>query len=250
MWSGTDHSRVASKGYRQTGPELPMEGLWYTEDIFPDLLKVLEKFNLGSQPADGTVATTIRDEAIAHVDAEWAAGRVQSWVDARLLIEEHDDEDEPVEEGLEAYSYDPTDNEGDDPENGDDGDDDGCGGGDGNPRQAPLPPPPGGPPDDFSPTGSEGEGGGGGPHVAAGSAQAPSQHVEGAASTALGSSAASSSALMPGTAPTGDAAPSHSCAAAGLVPAAGSQPTAALTLAAAIETLIADARANGNDDLL
>ena len=27
MWSGIDHARVASKGYRQTGPELPMEGL-------------------------------------------------------------------------------------------------------------------------------------------------------------------------------------------------------------------------------
>ena len=73
-----------------------MEGPLYYEDIFPDLLKVLRKLDLGSQPTDGTVSTNIRDEAIAFVKAEWDAGRLSSWADARTLIQEHDDEDEPV----------------------------------------------------------------------------------------------------------------------------------------------------------
>ena len=61
MWLGIDHARVAKKGYRQTGPELPMGGPWYSEDIHKDLLTVLQKLDPGSQPPDGTVSTRIRD---------------------------------------------------------------------------------------------------------------------------------------------------------------------------------------------
>ena len=57
MWVGINHPHVARKGYKQTGPELPMEGPWYYEDIFPDLLKVLRKLDPGSQPTDGMVST-------------------------------------------------------------------------------------------------------------------------------------------------------------------------------------------------
>ena len=111
MWVQINHSGVAQKGYRQTGPELPMEGPWDRNDIFPDLLKVFDKLDPDSaMRTDGQVSTAIRDDAVAFVDSEWEAGRLTSWADAPNLIEEHDDEDEPVEEGLEAYSYDPSDN--------------------------------------------------------------------------------------------------------------------------------------------
>ena len=151
MWTALDHPKLAQKGYRQTGPELPMEGPWHAEDIFKDLLNVLRKLDPGAQPTDDTVSTRIRDEAIAFVDAEWEAGRLRDWSDARALIEEHDDEDEPVEEGLEAFTYDPSDNSGgdDDSPGDDDGDD---GGGGAAHRAPPLPPPAGGAPSGAQPT--------------------------------------------------------------------------------------------------
>ena len=56
----------------------------------------------------GHASTEIPDNAIVFVQEEWGAGGLHSWADAPDLIEEHDDEDKPVEEGLEAFSYDPS----------------------------------------------------------------------------------------------------------------------------------------------
>ena len=39
-WMEIDHARVAEKGYKQTGPTMPLEGLVAPEDVFRDLLKV------------------------------------------------------------------------------------------------------------------------------------------------------------------------------------------------------------------
>ena len=75
------------------------------------------------------------------MEAEWDAGRLRSWEDVRTLIQEHDDEDEPVEEGLEAYSYDPSENSNDDDDDMPD-DDDGWGGGGGGAASGPPPLPP------------------------------------------------------------------------------------------------------------
>ena len=110
-WIQINHERMARKGYHQTGPELPMEGPWYRNDFLPDLLTVMNKLHSCPEHLEGQVSTAIRDEAIAFVNAEWEAGRLRSWADAPDLIEEHDNEDEPVEEGLEAFGYDPDDSD-------------------------------------------------------------------------------------------------------------------------------------------
>ena len=49
--------------------------------------------------------TILRDEAVAHVEKEWAAGKPQGQQDALKIIDEQDNEDEPLVEGLEGVQY-------------------------------------------------------------------------------------------------------------------------------------------------
>ena len=47
----------------------------------------------------------MRDAAVQFVNAGYAAGKWTTWADAHLLIDEHDEEDDPTPEGMEAYSF-------------------------------------------------------------------------------------------------------------------------------------------------
>ena len=129
VWNTIDHHRVATKGMRQTGPELPMAGGWERGDVFKDLLGVMNRIS-APLTADA-VSTLLRDEAIEFVGKGFAEGRWTSWQDAPLLIDEHDGDDDPIPEGLEAYGWDAcdTDGEGHDDDDDDDDDDGGDGGG-------------------------------------------------------------------------------------------------------------------------
>ena len=129
-WLSIDHARVAAKGYKQTGPALPLRGPIAPEDVYHDLLRVLEELEPSSSPLE--VGMTLRDEAIAMVKKGHAAGKWTVWADCYTLIEDQDGVGEALEEGLEAYSAEvEEDGEAgdDDDDDDDDEDDDEAGGG-------------------------------------------------------------------------------------------------------------------------
>ena len=83
-WGALNHRQVAQKGYLQTGPGMALQGDVRNEDVFYDLRHVLEA---SSQDEGRTLDPTfadmaIRDEAVAFVKQEWAAGRINKWADA------------------------------------------------------------------------------------------------------------------------------------------------------------------------
>ena len=127
VWLGVNHSRVAQKGYKQTGPTMPLRGPISPDDVFPDLLRVLEEIEPSPTPFE--IGTTLRDEAVAFVKEGFDAGKWTVWADCHKLIEEHDDEDAGDVEGLEAFGVHVCETEG--AENSDsDHPEDGEGGGD------------------------------------------------------------------------------------------------------------------------
>ena len=121
-WTSIDHARVADKAYTQTGPKMPLRGPVHPEDVFGDLLRAMEGH---AGPGTGTEnIMALRDDAVAFVNAEWEAGRLKTWSDYHTLIEEFDDPDEALAEGLEAFDEIPTSDD-DNDDKGDDGDEDG-----------------------------------------------------------------------------------------------------------------------------
>ena len=101
MWLSIDHAGIAAKGYKQLGPRMAFDGPVAREDVFHDLLSVLERID----PPDvlGGVGVALREEAKAFVRQGYDAGKWRNWSDVRLLIEEHDHEDDPDVEGMEAF---------------------------------------------------------------------------------------------------------------------------------------------------
>ena len=134
VWELLPHERLAAIGYKQTGPGLPMEGPWRIEDFGKELGKVLRDLDPDARP--GEVGTTIRDEAIAFIRSGWGS-QWSAWKDAYEVLQEHDDEDAPVDEGLEGwgYAYEDSDDSGGENDDGDDGPG-GGGGGQGGPGGA------------------------------------------------------------------------------------------------------------------
>ena len=130
-WQSIDHPHVAQKGYKQTGPAMPLRGPLDVKDVYADLLKVMEELDKTGTALEA--GTTIRDNAVAYVKEEREQGRLTNWADCWKLIEEHDGLTEALAEGMESFrgSSDPYDDaEGDGPEDeGEDGDE--AGGGDG-----------------------------------------------------------------------------------------------------------------------
>jgi hypothetical protein len=114
-WAGIDHSVVAAKGYKQTGPTMPLTGPVHPSHVFTDLLKVIQSCDPTSTPLE--VGMTLRDEAVAFVKDGFDSGKWRTWADCHKLIEEHVDGGPPLEEGLEAFGADPYDEDG-----GEDGD--------------------------------------------------------------------------------------------------------------------------------
>ena len=107
-WVGIDHKGLAEKGYKQTGPTLPMTGPVKPEEVYKDLLKVIEAIDPTSTPTEVSL-TKIREDSINFVrqgaENQWWT----KWEDYHLLIEGHDSEDEPAAEGLEAFGAEPHD---------------------------------------------------------------------------------------------------------------------------------------------
>ena len=127
-----DHERLAEKGYKQTGPAMPMTGPVKPDDVFHDLLKVMESIDHSQPSMDEVNLTTMREDAIKFVE-EGKNKKWKDWHDYHMLIQEHDSEDEPIEEGLEAFreEADHDDTERKDPDDEDeDSDDDDKGAGD------------------------------------------------------------------------------------------------------------------------
>ena len=121
-WLYIDHERVTEKGYRQTGPTMPLRGIVTPEDVFGDLWQVMEELDASPDPTK--VSMTLRDEAVAYVKEGWDSGKWITWADAPRLIEEHDGEGEGTAEGLEAFGTDACDTEDEDTDelDGDDSD--------------------------------------------------------------------------------------------------------------------------------
>ena len=178
VWELLPHERLAAIGYKQTGPGLPMEGPWRIEDLGKELGKVLMDLDPSARP--GEVGTTVRDEAIAFIRSGWGS-QWSSWKDAYEVLQEHDDEDAPVDEGLEGwgYAFEDSDDSGGENDDGDDGPG-GGGGGQGGPGGGGDPDGDGGPDteddgggdfgpedDEHMPEGGGGEGGAGGGEPAA-----------------------------------------------------------------------------------
>ena len=99
-WQCIDHARVAEKGYKQSGPTMPLTGPVAPEDVFGDLLRVMDTID-GSTASE--VGMTLRDKAVAFVKDGAAKNKWVGWGDCHKLIEEHDGLDEAAEEGMEAF---------------------------------------------------------------------------------------------------------------------------------------------------
>jgi len=114
-WQMLDHNNVASKGYRQTGPEMPMSGVVRIGDVYENLLGVMNRLDPSKSPTD--VGTQLREDAIKHVTDGLPVivdgivtrqGKWDTWGDVQLLIQEHEDHAGAME-GMEAFSVAPYD---------------------------------------------------------------------------------------------------------------------------------------------
>ena len=103
MWGFINHERVAAKGYTQTFPAMAMDGPVQREDIFKDLLEVLDKIDPPENPDE--VGISLREEAKRFVKEGYEAHRWRTWEESYKLIEVHDDGDEADVEGQEAFNY-------------------------------------------------------------------------------------------------------------------------------------------------
>ena len=111
MWTSMNHKSVRDKGYRQTGPTLPLD--CSLDDVFVDL-----------QPYWAAIdGNALHHQAIQDVSDKWEQGILQSWHDAHLIIEQHTPHPY-VAEGLEGYTWEVVDDEGDDDDDDDDDADD------------------------------------------------------------------------------------------------------------------------------
>ena len=128
VWLSIDHGKVAKKGYQQTGPNMPLRGPVAPEDVFGDLLSVMNQLHPSEDPFE--VNMKIRDDAYAFVEEGFLAGKWKTWADAHALIEDQDGPGEALAEGLEAYGVaaEDTDSEADSEDDDDDNNDGGGGG--------------------------------------------------------------------------------------------------------------------------
>ena len=120
-WISLPHQRIANKGYLQTGPLLPTSGPILREQIYKDLRLIWDEID--PPQGDQEMGQKMRDDAKKVVDLGWGS-KWSRWADVKCLIQDHDDDDDPVPEGLELATYDTTrgdsDEEDDQQEEGDD----------------------------------------------------------------------------------------------------------------------------------
>lgn len=114
--------QMAEAAYRQTGPAMPLDGDLDKFDISTELARVWVEIDPGDTP--GSIGTKIRDDAIAMINDGWGT-RWTCWEDAYSVIDEHDGEDSPDEEGMEGMRYAPYDDDDDHPDDSSDPDEEG-----------------------------------------------------------------------------------------------------------------------------
>ena len=120
-WLSINHARVAEKGYKQTGPTMPLRGTVAPEAVFEDLWRVMEDLDESSSPTK--VNMTQRDEAVAFVQEGFASGKWTTWADAPKLILEYDGEEDAL---IEIFGdYDTEDEETDELDGSDNEEEDG-----------------------------------------------------------------------------------------------------------------------------
>jgi len=107
-WKMLNHKSISEKGYEQTGPRLPLTGPIRREQVYKDLRPVLDEIDppIGLQE----VGQKLRDDARAFVEAGFGS-KWSRWEHCKRLIIEHDDEDDPLPEGLEMATFDYVDSE-------------------------------------------------------------------------------------------------------------------------------------------
>ena len=97
-----DHETIASTGYRQTGPTMPLDLLEANNGgVAPEALDLFVDLAPFWTQIDGE---SVYRDAIAHVDAMWDSGLLDCWADATTLVEAHTPHP-PVAEGLEGAEY-------------------------------------------------------------------------------------------------------------------------------------------------
>ena len=107
-WKMLNHKAISEKGMQQTGPRLPLTGPIRREQVYKDLLPILDEID--PPIAMQEVGQKLRDEARAFVEADFGR-KWTSWEHCKRLIIEHDDEDNPLAEGLEMATFDYVDSE-------------------------------------------------------------------------------------------------------------------------------------------
>ena len=101
VWQAIDHEAIRHKGYQQTGPELPLEGPIYMNDLCIDLRDVVKDLCPHDDPQQ--VGTEIRDEAEELVERMWRK-QVHCWNDYHVIVEDHADHRAQAE-GEEAMPF-------------------------------------------------------------------------------------------------------------------------------------------------
>ena len=99
-WTMIPHDHVAEKGYKQTGPAMPLKGPVKHKEVFGDLLTVMESIQ-ESTPQE--VGMKLRDDAVAFVQDGYDKFLWRTWADCQKLITEQDGVDEAEAEGMEAF---------------------------------------------------------------------------------------------------------------------------------------------------
>ena len=61
-----NHDQVAEKGYKQTGPTMPLEGPVAPTDVFPNLLEVLQEIDPTSTPLE-VALSRVREDSTTFV---------------------------------------------------------------------------------------------------------------------------------------------------------------------------------------
>jgi hypothetical protein len=107
-WRMVNHKAISEKGYEQTGPRLPLTAPIRREQVYKDLRPILDAIDppIGLQE----VGQKLRDDARAFVEAGFDS-KWSKWEHCKRLIIEHDDEDDPLPEGLEMATFDYVDSE-------------------------------------------------------------------------------------------------------------------------------------------
>ena len=104
VWLTLDHDSLSEKGYKQTGPTLPLEPL-LAGGVAPEDLGLYKDLQPFWERIGGDAVYT---DAVAHVDNMWDRGIVRTWADAHTLVETHDPHPGIVE-GCEGAEWDVVD---------------------------------------------------------------------------------------------------------------------------------------------